>query len=81
LLEIAATEKRTIRTLTEALAVVEREPGLFRVYGEDGTEYTVDGDTGACTCPDAEYNPADGEECKHARGTAGGVGYPSFLRG
>lgn len=49
------------------MAVVEREPGLFRVYSEDGTERTVDADTGACTCADAEYNLDNGEKCKHAR--------------
>ena len=60
---------RTVRALTDYLLVVEDAPGLFRVYGEDGDEYTVDAETGACTCPDAEYRDPDGG-CKHVRRVA-----------
>lgn len=71
--EIAAQERagtdladRTVRALTETLLVVEDAPGLFRVYSEEGDEYTVDDETGTCTCPDAEYRAPDGG-CKHYR--------------
>ncbi|WP_049948004.1 hypothetical protein [Candidatus Halobonum tyrrellensis] len=43
---------REIRALTERLVVLDRgAPGLFTVFSEEGTEYTVDiHDGGACTC-------------------------------
>jgi hypothetical protein len=62
-------EPRTVRALTDYLLVVEDAPGLYRVYGEGGNEYTVDVETGACTCPDAEYRDPD-SGCKHARRVA-----------
>ncbi len=62
-------DARDVRALTDYLLVVEEAPGLFLVYGEDGDEYTVDADTGACTCPDAEYRYPEGG-CKHARRVA-----------
>ena len=69
--ERAATDlaDRTVRALTDDLLVVEDAPGLFQVYGEDGDEYTVDADSGACTCPDAEYRDPEGG-CKHVRRVA-----------
>ena len=58
--------KRDLRAATEYLAVVEFVPGMYHVYSENGTEYTVDPMLGACDCPDAEYrSPAEG--CKHLR--------------
>lgn len=68
---VDGTSKRDIRALTEPIVVVERkkEPGLFDVYNAEGDRYLVDGDTGACTCKDAEYNqPENG--CKHTRRVA-----------
>jgi len=62
-------EPRTVRALTDYLLVVEDAPGLYRVYGEGGNEYTVDVETGPCTCPDAEYRDPD-SGCKHARRVA-----------
>jgi len=69
--ERAATDlaNRTVRALTDDLLVVADAPGLYRVYGEDGDEYTVDTSTGPCTCPDAEYRDPDGG-CKHVRRVA-----------
>ena len=74
---------REIRALTERLVVLGRDaPGLFTVFSEEGTEYTVDiHDGGACTCPDVEFNdPEDG--CKHqhvARFLAGDRDIPSWV--
>ena len=66
--ERAATDlaDRTVRALTDDLLVVADAPGLYRVYGKDGDEYTVNAETGACTCPDTEYRDPDGG-CKHVR--------------
>lgn len=66
-------DARDVRALTDYLLVVEEAPDLFLVYGEDGDEYTVDADTGACTCPDAEYRHPEGG-CKHARRVAFHIG-------
>ena len=63
---VPETEQRTIRALREPLSAVEKAPSVFTVYSKDGTPHTVDVESRACTCPDAEYNqPAGG--CKHAR--------------
>ena len=72
---------REIRALTERLVVLNRDaPGLFTVFSEEGTEYTVDiQDGGACTCPDVEFNDPEGG-CKHqhaARFLAGDRDVPS----
>lgn len=66
--------KRLARGLTEYLFVDTVTPktdetGLAHVYGETGKQYTVDAETGVCTCPDHAYNrPEDDDEwrCKHA---------------
>jgi len=71
---ISDLEQRTVKALTGELAVEESDDGLFTVTGESGNEYTVDADSGACTCPDAEYNLSDEERCKHARRVAFRVG-------
>jgi hypothetical protein len=65
--ELESVEKRDVRAMCELLAVYEEETDLFLVYSDDGTEYTVDAESGACTCPDAEYNLGPDEKCKHAR--------------
>lgn len=40
--------------------------GLFNVFSESGSEYTVDPRDGICECPDYTHRePADG--CKHQR--------------
>lgn len=67
--ECTDLEPRDVRALTDYMIVYEDAPDLFLVYGEDGDEYTVDADTGACTCPDAEYRHPEGG-CKHARRVA-----------
>ncbi|WP_254538733.1 hypothetical protein [Halomarina litorea] len=67
--DLPMTDPRDVRAMNELLAVYEQAPGLYSVYSEEGTEYTVDAETGACTCPDAEYNQPDGG-CKHARRVA-----------
>ena len=74
---------REIRALTERLVVLDRDaPGLFTVFSEEGTEYTVDiHDGGACTCPDVEFNDPDGG-CKHqhaARFLAGDRDVPTWV--
>ena len=73
---------REIRALTERLVLDRDAPGLFAVFSEEGTGYTVDiHDGGACTCPDVEFNdPEDG--CKHqhaARFLAGDRDIPSWV--
>lgn len=67
--EVECIDARTVRALTDLLAVYEECPGLFVVAGEGGNTYRVDAETGACTCPDAEYRQPDGG-CKHARRVA-----------
>ena len=65
-----ATTKRSIRAATEYLLTYERAPGVFEVYNDAGESYVVDVETGACTCPDHQYNlpTEDGREyCKHVR--------------
>lgn len=58
--------KRTVRAATESMTVVPDAPGMFRVYSGETAVYTVDLGSGACECPDAEYNePESG--CKHLR--------------
>ena len=74
---------REIRALTERLVVLDRDaPGLFTVFSEEGTDYTVDiHDGGACTCPDVEFNDPEGG-CKHqhaARFLAGDRDIPSWV--
>ena len=74
---------REIRALTERLVVLDRNaPGLFTVFSEEGTEYTVDiHDGGACTCPDVEFNDPEGG-CKHqhaARFIVGDRAIPSWV--
>ena len=66
---LAMTARRDIRALSELLAVYEFAPGMYWVYSEEGREYTVDAETGSCTCPDAQYNEPTGG-CKHARRVA-----------
>ncbi|MFC5974001.1 hypothetical protein ACFPYI_21990 [Halomarina salina] len=63
---LAMTAPRDVRALSELLAVYEFAPELYWVYSEEGREYTVDAETRACTCPDAQYNNPEGG-CKHAR--------------
>jgi predicted nucleic acid-binding Zn finger protein len=68
-------DDRDRRALEEHISVLpdvgkaRGAPGLFLVVGQHGGgEYLVDVETGACSCPDAEYNlPTDGgrETCKH----------------
>jgi len=66
---LAMTAPRDVRALSELLAVYEFVPGLYWVYSEEGREYTVDAESGSCTCPDARYNVPEGG-CKHARRVA-----------
>jgi predicted nucleic acid-binding Zn finger protein len=57
-------DDRDRRALLEALLVEPLAPGMYAVYSEDGREYVVDTDGGACTCPDFRYREV---ECKHLR--------------
>jgi hypothetical protein len=66
---LAMTAPRDCRALSELLAVYEFAPAMYWVYSEEGREYTVDAETRACTCPDAQYNDPKGG-CKHARRVA-----------
>ncbi len=75
--------RREVRALTERLVILDRDaPGLFTVYSEEGTRYTVDiQNGGACTCPDVQFNDPD-EGCKHqhaARFLAGDREIPSWV--
>lgn len=69
--DAAELEERDVRALTEYLAVVDCDaPGLFTVNSEDGTGiYTVDVETGACTCKDMTHRAPEGG-CKHYRRAA-----------
>jgi predicted nucleic acid-binding Zn finger protein len=68
-------DKRDARALSEAMVVLPDEEkargadGLFVVIGENSNgSYLVDTVTGACECPDHQYNlPTDDgrETCKH----------------
>lgn len=59
---------RQVRALAEAdrLELVEDAEALYRVYslkdGEQGDEYIVEPNYGACTCPDHRYRDV---RCKH----------------
>lgn len=59
-----ALDDRDRRALLEAMAVDPIAPGMYSVRKEDGTEYIVDIDGNACTCPDFQYREV---ECKHLR--------------
>ena len=59
-----ALDDRDRRALLEAMAVDPIAPGMYSVRKEDGTEYIVDVDGNACTCPDFQYREV---ECKHLR--------------
>jgi hypothetical protein len=66
-------DDRDVAALTDYMIVVEDAPGMYLVYGQEGDEYVVDGESGACTCPDAQYrSPAGG--CKHLRRVRFGTG-------
>lgn len=58
--------ERDVRAAGEYLATHQLAPGMYNVYSEDGTEYTVDTESGACTCGDYRYRTPSGG-CKHVR--------------
>lgn len=59
-------EQRDIRALTECMTALPEGGSVYTVIGESGGgEYRVDAQTGRCTCPDAQYNLTDSEQCKH----------------
>jgi predicted nucleic acid-binding Zn finger protein len=65
---VSELEARTRRALEEYMTVLpEEETGLCRVYTESGSEYVVDAEDGACTCPDVRHNLGHDEACKHQR--------------
>jgi len=65
---VSELEGRTRRALEEYMTVLpEEETGLCRVYTESGSEYVVDTEDGACTCPDVRHNLGHDELCKHQR--------------
>jgi len=47
--------------------VPEDDTALCRVYTESSSEYVVDAEDGACTCPDVRHNLGHDELCKHQR--------------
>lgn len=63
-------EPRDVRALTQYLTVLDDvgrargADGLYLVVSQSGSEYLVDGRTGACECSDHEYRDV---HCKHAR--------------
>ena len=59
-----ALDDRDRRALLEVMAVDPIAPRMYSVRKEDGTEYIVDVDGNACTCPDFQYREV---ECKHLR--------------
>lgn len=65
-------ESRSVSALLEYLYAFDDHgwaadaDGLWLVYAEDGTQYRVDVETGACNCDDAWYRQPDGG-CKHVR--------------
>jgi hypothetical protein len=66
----AAEDKRTVRALTEYISVLPESPdaGIYTAVGQhENGAYTVDIEAGRCTCPDAEYNLAPDERCKHEK--------------
>jgi hypothetical protein len=64
--------KRDCRALTEVMTAlddigeVRGADEMYHVVSNSGKQYTVDARSGACTCPDAEYNLGPNERCKHA---------------
>lgn len=54
--------------LVDTVTPETTETDLAHVYSEKGTQYTVDVETDACSCPNHEFHRPDGEEwrCKHA---------------
>lgn len=66
-------EPRTRRAVTEYISILEDGPGvdgadgLYLAVSHSGESYVLDHRTGACECPDAEYNLSPGEKCKHQR--------------
>jgi predicted nucleic acid-binding Zn finger protein len=61
-------ESRTRRALEEYMTVLpEEDTGLCEVHTQSGSEYIVDAEDGACTCPDMRHNLGHDENCKHIR--------------
>ena len=58
--ELDSIDTRDVRALTDLLLAYEQAPGLFVVAGESGATYTVDVESGTCTCSDAEHRAPDG---------------------
>jgi|APHM01.1.fsa_nt_gi SWIM zinc finger. len=77
-----ALDARTQRALTEKLTVLtpdgfpvaDADRTRVSVVSQSGETYTVDLAAGECDCPDATYNLADGEACKHERRAAIALG-------
>jgi hypothetical protein len=61
-----SVKPRLRRALTEYHTVINEGGDTYSVTSQSGREYTVDADVGRCTCPDAEYNLASDDLCKHA---------------
>ncbi len=66
------TSKRDVAAAVEYLATAPHAPGMVEVYNDDGDQYVVDLEGGACSCKDWQYRSEMlGEEgCKHARRVA-----------
>jgi hypothetical protein len=65
-------QPRLRRALEEPLSVVSTEgtpvdgdASIVSVESHSGESYTVDVREGRCDCPDAQYNLADDQQCKH----------------
>jgi hypothetical protein len=71
-----ATTKRSVKAVTEPLAVARFGPDLYLVdngsHGDDHAQYTVDLREPACTCGDYQYRANSDDRvhkhgCKHIR--------------
>ena len=64
--ESIAAKPRLRRAVTECMTVIHEGGDIYSVTSESGREYTVDACDGRCDCPDAQYNLASDDLCKHA---------------
>jgi len=73
-------DDREVRALTEVMTALDSvgdvrgADEMYYVVSHSGKQYTVDARSGACTCPDAEYNLGPDEPCKHAERVAFATG-------
>ena len=63
------TSKRDVAAATEYLATAPHAPGMVEIYNDDGDQYVVDLEGGACSCKDWQYRSEmlGDDGCKHLR--------------